>query len=108
MIVQKSGGKIIGAHLTVAERKAMNMEIQRQLAEYERKHAIELSAMILWVLHEQFGFGPVRLKRFYYSFDLELKRLLDLYELDDSDESWICTEKLKEYGIDISEWERGE
>lgn len=38
MVVKKAGGKIYGAVLTAAEKKAMNMEIERQLAEYTRKH----------------------------------------------------------------------
>ena len=48
MRVKKSGGKIFGADLTVAERKALNMEIKRQMAEYDRKHKNELEAMVLW------------------------------------------------------------
>ena len=56
MVVKKAGGKIYGAVLTSAEKKAMNMEIERQLAEYTRKHEVELNAMILYVLHEQLGF----------------------------------------------------
>lgn len=45
MVVKKAGGKIYGAVLTSAEKKAMNMEIERQLAEYTRKHEVELNAM---------------------------------------------------------------
>lgn len=37
MQIKKAGGKIFGASLTAAEQKAMNMEIQRQLVEYDRK-----------------------------------------------------------------------
>lgn len=37
--------------LTAAEQKAMNMEIQRQLVEYDRKNELELDAIILWELH---------------------------------------------------------
>lgn len=50
MVVKKAGGKIYGAVLTSAEKKAMNMEIERQLAEYTRKHEVELNAMILYSL----------------------------------------------------------
>ena len=39
--------------MTVAEKKAMNLEIQRQLAEYDKKHATEIDALILWVLHSE-------------------------------------------------------
>ena len=51
MRVKKVGGKVYGADFTAAERKAMNLEIERQLAEYSRKHANEIDAIILWQLH---------------------------------------------------------
>ena len=55
MQIKKAGGKIFGASLTAAEQKAMNMEIQRQLVEYDRKNELELDAIILWELHTQLG-----------------------------------------------------
>ncbi len=76
MIVKKSGGRIYGAQLTVAERKAMNIEIEKQLAEYTRKHQAEFDALV--------------------------KR----YEMEDEDDVWLCTQKLKEMGVDIEQWER--
>lgn len=41
MQVKKAGGKVYGAVLTAAEKKAMDLEIQRELAEYDRKHIAE-------------------------------------------------------------------
>lgn len=58
MIVKKAGGKIYGAQLTAAERKAMNIEINKQIAENEHKHMMEVDALVLWELHVQLGFGP--------------------------------------------------
>ena len=109
MRIKKAGNKIYGAELTAAERKAMNMEIQRQLAEYTKAHEEEMDAVILWQLHEQLGFGPKRLKRFYDNFAPVMKDLIARYELDDSEQTRACTKKLRDYGIDISEWrkERG-
>lgn len=109
MMVKKAGGKVYGASLTAAEKKAMNIEIQKQLSEYDSKHALEVDAMILWVLHERFGFGHKRLKQFYDDFAASIDSLVKRYELDDSDQIWICTHMLKEYGIDIKKWnsERG-
>ena len=49
MQVKKAGGKVYGAVLTAAEKKAMDLEIQRELAEYDRKHIAEIDATILWV-----------------------------------------------------------
>lgn len=107
MQVKKAGGKVFGLHLSAAERKAMNLEIQRQLADYDRKHMTEMDAVILWVLHEQFGFGPKRLKRFYDNFSISLEALLKRYELDSDDKVWLCTNQLKKCGIDLEEWEKG-
>lgn len=54
MQIKKYGGKVYGANLTAAEKKAMDLEIRRQLAEYEKGHMHEIDAMILWLLHEEF------------------------------------------------------
>lgn len=37
MQIKKAGGRIYGAVLTNAEKKAMDMEIKRQLAEMDKK-----------------------------------------------------------------------
>jgi len=104
MQIKKAGGKIFGANFTFAEKKAIDMEIQRQLAEYDRRNALEIDAMILWQLHKQLGFGVKRLKRFYDNFALAMDALIKRYEIEDSDKLWICTYKLKEIGVDIEKW----
>jgi hypothetical protein len=38
----------------------MDMEIQRQLAEYDRKHIREIDALVLWELRES---TPARLRQ---------------------------------------------
>ncbi len=45
MFVKKSGGKIFGAEFTAAEKKALDIEVKRQLAEYDKKHVMELDAI---------------------------------------------------------------
>jgi hypothetical protein len=106
MIVKKAGGKVYGAHLTADEKKAMNMEIQRQTAEYDEKHILEIDALILWNLHQVFGFGPKRLKRFYDALAPSTEALVKRYEMEDSDSIWLCTHLLKRYGIDVKEWDK--
>lgn len=106
MIVKKSNGRVYGATLTAAEKKAMDLEIQRQFAEYLSKSEDEISAIILWELHEQFGFGPKRLKDFYIHFGKSVKDLIARYELDSSDDIWLCTRKLKEIGVDLDKWKK--
>ena len=106
MVVKKSGGKIIGAHLTAAEQKAMNMEILRQIAAMNEKNADEIDAMILWHLFDEFGFDEEDLKQFHHSFYPKIKELSERYEMADTDRAWLCTYKLKEKGIDIAAWNR--
>lgn len=106
MYIKKNRGKVYGAVMSAAEKKAMDMEIQKQLAEYDRKHAFEIDALILWVIRQVFGFGPIKLKRFYMRFHKEINALIERYELDDSNKIWLCTYMLKQEGIDIEEWRR--
>lgn len=107
MIVKRSGKMIFGAELTVAEKKAMEKEILRQLAEDNRKNVIEIDAMMLWQLHEVFGFGPGRLKKFFDAFVPGIDEVADNYEMQDTDDKiWLFTHKLKEYGIDLEQWHK--
>ena len=106
MQVKKIKGKIYGANFTATERKAMEIEINRQLAEISRKHELEVDAMVLWELHEQFRFGKKRLKRFFDNFSVSMNELIVRYEDNDDDRSKLCMHKLKEIGVDIEEWSK--
>lgn len=106
MKVRKISGKILGATMSSAEKKAMELEIQRQLAEYDRKHLIEIDAVILWVLHDRFGFGPKRLRQYYDSFRACIDALINRYEMDTGENVWLCTQMLKRIGVDVEEWHR--
>lgn len=64
----------------------------------------ELEALVLWVLHDKFNFGPKRLKRFHDRFTDSIKELVERYGMDESDNVWLCTKKLKDRGIDIEAW----
>jgi hypothetical protein len=104
MFVKKFAGKILGAQLSKNEKKALEIETRKILAEETRAHKKEMAAMLLWVLHETEGYGPKRLKRVFDKFDKSIDELIAHYELDNTDSVWLCTYKLKEYGIDINEW----
>jgi hypothetical protein len=86
--------------MTNKERKAMNEEIQAQLAEARVRDSDEYDAAILWALHLCFGFGKKRLRRFYDFF-----RKLYL-----SNKRWQFgrneVELLKGIGVDIEERNR--
>lgn len=106
MKVKKAGKRVFGAVMSAAEKKAMDMEIQRQLAEYDRKHIREIDALVLWELHEQLGFGNKRLKKFYDNFSRVIEALIRRYEMEQGDDVWLCTYKLKEIGCDLEKWEK--
>ena len=106
MKVKKAGKRVFGAVMSAAEKKAMDMEIQRQLAEYDRKHIREIDALVLWELREQLGFGNKRLKKFYDNFSRGIEALIRRYEMEQGDDVWLCTYKLKEIGCDLEKWEK--
>lgn len=104
MWFKKSGRQIFGVELTAAEQKAVDHEIEKQLAKYTENHNLEIIAMTLLTLHAEFGFGEGRLKRFFDRYDEVVGSLVQRYELDEDDGAWIATQKLKEMGIDVWAW----
>lgn len=109
MIVLKAGSKIYGAKLTAAERKAMEIEIRKEIAISEQEHSLNTDALILYQLRKQLGFGKKRLMRFYQNFAPVYHELLDYYEASEEGEGfWLIRKQLKEdVGIDLEEWSKG-
>lgn len=107
-VFKKANGHIFGVQFSSKEQKAIDAEVLRQCAEFDRKNLDEIDALILWVLHERFGFGQKRLRAFYDFFNTEIDALVKRYEMGDEDRAWLCTYQLKQYGIDISEWNKEE
>ena len=94
--------------MTAAEQKAMDREINRQLAEYIRKFEKNIDAVCLYVLHKELGWGAKRLRRFYDVFQPALRALSDRYEMGVEDQCWLCEKKLLAIGVDLDEWRREE
>lgn len=105
MKVKKAGGKVFGAVLTAAEKKAMSMEINRQIVEADRRYTDDIDAMVLYTLRVHLGFGKKRLRKFYDAFSAEHDRLIQYYQIPD-DYPWLCKEMLKHIGVDVEEWNR--
>ena len=103
MRIKKAGGRIFGAALTVAEQKAMDMEINRQIVEADRRYTDDIDAAVLYTLHTHLGFGAKRLRRFYEAFSAEHDKLIQYYLMPD-DYTWLCKEKLKQIGVDVASW----
>jgi hypothetical protein len=46
------------------------------------------------------------LRDFYDAFGPEFEGLLTRYEMPVKDGIWLCAQRLKEYGINLEEWEK--
>jgi hypothetical protein len=86
----------------------MRKKIFRKTVGDEVMKAAEIYVLtILWTLHEDFGFGAVRLKRFYDSFVKTYRYMRDRYYCEGDEElfgsrtdAYVMKERLKEIGFD--------
>lgn len=99
-------GKVYGADLTAKERKAMEIEIRRQLAEQAKKYENDFDACVLYQIHEQYGKGAKALRKFYEQWKIIHDGLIKHYELENSDAPWLFMTKLKDIGVDVAEWNK--
>lgn len=105
MRIKQYKGKVFGADFTAKERTAMNMEINRQIIEADKKYTNDIDAMVLYTLHVHLGFGKKRLRRFWEAFQQEHKALIEYYQMPD-DGAWLCQRKLKDIGVNVEEWNK--
>ena len=82
-------------------REAMLHEINQQILQKDKEYQLNLDTMVLWSLRQFAGWGPKKLKDFYYFMFKEHLRMREFYELDDL---YPERHKLKEKGVDIEEW----
>ena len=109
MRVKKYNGKAFGVQLTAQERKAMNIEINRQIAEKDEQYKEDIDAMVLYTLLAHYGWKKKRLRRFWDAFIKEHNALRDTYLMDEpGDSAWLAHRKLKEIGVDIHQWYKEE
>lgn len=105
MRVKKLYGKPYGVEFTAAERKAMNLEINRQIIENDEKYKEDIDAMVLYVLMVHYGWKKKRLRKFWKAFITEHQALRDYYLMDaPGDNEWLARRKLKQIGVDVHQW----
>lgn len=105
MRVKKFAGKPYGVELTAAERKAMNMEIKRQILEKDEKYTEDLDVMVLYAIHVHTGWKKLKLHRFWKDFIAAHRALREHYEMyEPGDDAWLARRKLKEIGVDVHQW----
>ena len=105
-LFKRSGKSIYGCELSKKEQEALDKEIKRQLGEWTDKHMMEIDAMFLWFMHEEFGYGEERLHRLYYGFRPYMYELTERYEMTGTDIPFVCTQKLLDHGIDLKKWDK--
>ena len=86
----------------------MRKKLFRQTVGDEVMKAAEIYDLtMLWTLHTDFGFGAVRLKRFYADFCKNYRYMRDRYYCEGDEElfgsrtdAYVIKERLKEIGFD--------
>ena len=105
MRVRSFKGKVFGADLTAAEKRAMDIEINRQLVERDEQYAADIDAMVLYTLMTHYGWREKRLREFWKAFLAEHKALREQYQMNEpGDNEWLAHRKLKEIGVDVRKW----
>ena len=82
-------------------RKSMMHEINKQILAKDKEYQLDIDTMVLWTLHQCYGWGAARLKKFYVAMMKEHLRMREFYELDDL---YPERHKLKEKGVDVEAW----
>ena len=100
-----ANGQIFKVKLNKKEQKAMDAEINRQLLEKYSEFMDDLDYMIMRVLHDEFGFGLTRLKRFHHAFVASNTALIEHYEMEDAGE-YIARKEMTAIGCNIEEWNK--
>jgi len=103
MRVKQYKGQVFGADLTAKERKALNIEINRQIVEADRKYMNNVDALFLYFLHKHLGFGKKRLRKAWEQFSVIHDDLVSYYQMPE-DGAWLAERKLKEIGVDVAAW----
>ena len=109
MRIKKFKGKVFGAELTAAEKKAMDIEINRQIAERDEQYAADIDALVLYTLMAHYGWRKKRLRKFWKAFIEEHKALREYYQMDEpGDNEWLAHRMLQQIGVDIHQWYKEE
>lgn len=77
-------------------------EINRQIIENDKKYTVDLDATIMYTLHEHFGFGRIRLRRFWDAFIEDHKELRERYGAGYGPQK--CIDELLRIGVDVEAW----
>ena len=103
MFFKKFRGQIFDVELNPKEREVLNQKVNEMLIKRHGEFADDVDYMILYILHNQFGFGVQRLKKFYEAFIVENEALIKHYEIPDAG-VYIARKEMNAIGIDFEKW----
>jgi hypothetical protein len=105
MTFKKFNGQIFGVELTKKEEKVLHERVNQQIIENHHKFVDDFDYMVMKILHDHFGFGFTRLRRFYDVFNVENDALEKHYEMADAG-VYIARKEMNDIGVNIEEWNR--
>ncbi len=92
---------IIPRKLSNREMKALDGSIREQIGQNIAKLKGNIEAIVLWQLHEQYGFGAKRLEAFLEGFQPALQELMNFYGVEGAEDvEFACVHNLKSIGFD--------
>ena len=103
MIFKKSQGQIFDVELNKKEQKALHQKINEQIVENHRQFTDDFDYMVMKILHDHFGFGFTRLRRFYDVFNVENDALEKHYEMADAG-VYVARKEMNDIGVNIEKW----
>ena len=90
-------------NMSKAQRKSMDAEINRQIAEADAKYCTEVDAVVLFTLMTEEGWGKTKLRKFWEAMYKNHEEMVQRYEMP-GEYPWLCTKFLMDKGIDVARW----
>ena len=85
------------------DRRRVKLEVKKEVDSYFEQRCTDLDVIVLFILHTVFGFGKVRLRRYFEGYLTVVRKLQDIYG---GSYIYKMKEVLKKIGVDIEAWER--
>ena len=92
---------MVDAVLNGSGKDIMMAEIHKSIVQKEKDLALDVDTCVLWTLHNNYGWGKQRLRKFYMDLFEEHLRMRQFYDID---EPYPERMKLKEKGVDVEAW----
>lgn len=94
----------ISKPLNLKQRKIVEQECIKEFDRLLEAYNKEAVLQVLYILRFEFGFGQKRLKDFAEKLAAMQSKTIDRYEVKNEDVPDICEIRLRESGIDLSEF----